>query len=47
MHITSQVATMKLVSVVEDVDIEQFVEEEISFIDGRLPRVEDYELYDK
>ena len=38
---------MRLIQVVEDVYFEKFVEEEILYVDGVLPRVKDDEFYNQ
>ena len=45
--IKTQVASMRLVPVVEDVEFEKFVEERILYFDGDLPRDENDYLYNQ
>ena len=42
-----EVSTTRLVPVVEDIDFDQFVEQEILYVDGGIWIVEDDEFYNK
>ena len=47
LYVKTQVASMRFVPVVEDVEFEQFVEERILYFDGGIPRVENDYLYNQ